>query len=970
MKQAFPALRVFIISFLLFFLPFAGEGQNNNLSLPFIRSFDKSDFNGGTQSWDFEQDSLGRIYVANNDGVLIFDGTNWELIYLPNRTIVRSLLIDPSGKLFVGGQDEFGYFESDPEGNFQFHGIRSLIPEDYNHFEDVWDIKFHDGAIFWLSSSRVYRFDGEQVEVFTFNRPVPFLGQVNNRLLIQDIDGQFKQWNQGTFETVGFLQAIEGDEISDLISLSDQSFLMLTLKNGIYLAEAKEKQQLEFEEWDLAPQELLKQNRIYAGTKLQSGEIALGTILGGLMILDPQGRLQYLLDKSRGLQNNAILNLFEDADKGLWLGLDNGIDRLEINAPFSKIIPDGKQQGQGYAAKIINNTLYLGTSNGLYSCEWQGYYDPLDNQCFKRIDGSVGQVWQLNQIEDQLLMSHHEGLFQVSNNRAKKISPFSGAWRSIPLKNHPGYFLVGSYEGLHLFFKLGDSFTFIRTYSSFRESSRIIAHDEQGMIWVAHPYRGLFRIQLSDDLSRISAKQYGEQDGLPFHFGIRVFQIDSEVLFGTEKGLYRFDYQSESFQAAKEFNDVLGKDSWIKFIRKDAEGNFWFVANNDCGVLWVTDEGLEKKIEKQILPEPAGKLVGGFENIVFLNEQNVVFPTEKGFFHLDPVKLKEPNKSLNIVINEIHFGNESDSTEWSGLALPEKQVEVAYQKNAFSCAFSATNFSTFGDIKYQYQLIGLDKEPSPWLTKTEKEYTNLPKGKYTFEVRARNAYLQESQTRSFSFVVKPPWYSSTAALTVYCGLFLFLFGSMIWIPQSQFQKEKAQLVSQQAALEKEHQAEVQKSEQEIMRLHNEKLESEVHHKNQELAATAMHLVQKTEILTRIKQELSQLSGSKDQNEIKKEIRRLVKVIDKDIEFDKNWEQFEHHFDQVHHDYLKSLRQQFPQLTPKDRKLCAYLRMNLQTKEIAPLMNISVRGVEISRYRLRKKLELSRETNLIEFLMSV
>ncbi|MEO1438548.1 MAG: regulator, partial [Bacteroidota bacterium] len=195
-------------------------------------------------------------------------------------------------------------------------------------------------------------------------------------------------------------------------------------------------------------------------------------------------------------------------------------------------------------------------------------------------------------------------------------------------------------------------------------------------------------------------------------------------------------------------------------------------------------------------------------------------------------------------------------------------------------------------------------------------------------------------------------------------------GASIWIPQTQYQKEKAQLVSKQVALQKEHQAEVEKSEKEIMKLKNEKLEDEVRHKNQELASTAMHLVQKSEILTRIKQELSNLSQSKDQNEIKTEIRKLVKIIDQDIEYDKNWEQFEHHFDQVHHDYLRKLRNHFPQLTPKDLKLCAYLRMNLQTKEIAPLMNISVRGVEISRYRLRKKLELDRSTNLIEFLLNV
>jgi FixJ family two-component response regulator len=82
----------------------------------------------------------------------------------------------------------------------------------------------------------------------------------------------------------------------------------------------------------------------------------------------------------------------------------------------------------------------------------------------------------------------------------------------------------------------------------------------------------------------------------------------------------------------------------------------------------------------------------------------------------------------------------------------------------------------------------------------------------------------------------------------------------------------------------------------------------------------------------------------------------------------DWESFARHFDQVHTDFIKRLKEKYPQLSPKDLKLCAYLRMNLVSKEIAPLLNISVRGVEISRYRLRKKMQLHAEVNLTDYMI--
>ena len=131
----------------------------------------------------------------------------------------------------------------------------------------------------------------------------------------------------------------------------------------------------------------------------------------------------------------------------------------------------------------------------------------------------------------------------------------------------------------------------------------------------------------------------------------------------------------------------------------------------------------------------------------------------------------------------------------------------------------------------------------------------------------------------------------------------------------------------------------------------------------------MHIVSKNEFIGEIKQHLNGILKESANKTVSKDLNKIVKQIDQNIATDKDWEQFQIHFDRVHGDFSKRIRSAFPGLTPQEMKLCAYLRLNLSTKEIAQLMHISVRGVEISRYRLRKKLGLEREVNLLEFILN-
>jgi len=255
-----------------------------------------------------------------------------------------------------------------------------------------------------------------------------------------------------------------------------------------------------------------------------------------------------------------------------------------------------------------------------------------------------------------------------------------------------------------------------------------------------------------------------------------------------------------------------------------------------------------------------------------------------------------------------------------------------------------------------------------------KEYTNLKEGSYTFEVKALNSHGSETEINSFSFVIKPPFYKSKVAWLIYSLLILALFIANAYYIRKRVVriKLKEKIRHEKRLAKREHLFKEQTalSEKEIVQLRNECLQNEMLHKNKELANATLLLVQKNKTLTFLKNDLFELLKKlPSDHPSRQSLSNLLKKVNRDLKNEKNWELFNSYFDEVHQDFTNRIKDEFKDLTPKELRMCAYLRMNLSTKEIAPLMNISVRGVEISRYRLRKKLNIGHNQNLTEFILS-
>lgn len=939
--------------------------SQNTIGLPDIINFKKVTYKAGLQNWDFKQDKKGILYVANNEGMLSFDGNSWQLHPLPNKTIVRSLEIVGDSIIYAGGQGELGYFKADQSGVLKYTSLLPKVPSNKRGFSDVWDIIALGNSVFFRCSNSIFHLKGNQIQSFTPQSEWGFMGAANGKIYAQDYETGLWVFQQNKWTPIPSSTILpKNDPITALLETGKDSAILTSLKNGLYEINGEQINSLRNKN-----QATFINDRIYAATRITNDRIGLATNNNGVYIIDKSGSIIQRFSKKEGLQNNNVLSIFCDNDQNLWLGLDNGIDFIAFNSAIKQISPS-QEDAAGYGIAILNDQLYIGTSSGLYSSTLQNLPDKsysIGN--FKKIANTDGQVWNLSVLDNKLLIGHHEGGFVLQGNNAVSFNKKPGNWNFVPITNQTNKPLVaiGNYQGISIFEKTTTQLIPFSTVPSFEESSRYLVADAFGNLWVSHPYHGVFRISHTDSAYKI--KRYAIENGVPALLNNQVYLLNQEIVLATENGIYKYLPNKDKFIPHPQFEKTIGRKG-TRYINKDNNGNYWFVQDKTVGVINASDNTIT------YLPELANKILSGFESILPLDEQNIFISGEKGIFHVNYLKYKENIRPLKVEIRSLTITNKNDSLIYGGFGEIGKPGSYSH-KPAFGSNWKTIriNYSSilFGQqsrLEYSYRLKGFENAWSPWTDKTEKEYTNLPEGKYVFEVKTRNNLGNESSITTYSFTVLPPWYRTSWAYALYILLIAGLFALMYQIQKRKFLKQKQRIEEEKKRLLYIHELERNKAQNEIVSLQNEKLEAEINFKNSELASSTMHLVKKGELLSKIKDELSHALKNIDNKVAIQEIKKVIKSVSDEDKVDQEWDAFAKHFDKVHSDFVVSLKKKYTNLTANEVKLCIYLRMNLSSKEIAQLMNISVRGVEISRYRLRKKIEIPSEMNLFDHLMTI
>jgi ligand-binding sensor domain-containing protein/DNA-binding CsgD family transcriptional regulator len=954
------------------FFVWASFGQNT-IGLPQIQNFGINDFHAGAQTWDIKQDENGRMYFANNEGLLTYDGNYWKLYPQPNKTILRSIAIDDKNRIYAGGQDELGFYAAENNGVLQYKSLKNLIPLAYKKFTDVWDIEIFNGSVFFRTADKIFEYKNDVMQTYPATTVWQFMKMANGKLFALDKQNGLFQFVNNTWQPLLKENPISKIEITGIISLLDGSFLISSLQSGLFLLNNGT-----LTKKPTAIDGILMKGQIYALDQINENEFVMGTTSYGCIVMNKEGEVVQKIGMQEGVKNNNVLSVFLDKEKNIWAGLDNGISFVAYNAAIKYIKPSSNNEVSGYAARVFNNTLYIGTSDGAYASPLLLSNNDLSfsKGNFTQISNSGGQVWRLDEVNQQLLMGHHNGAYVIQNNIATQLSGDNGIWLFQPTTaiQPANNILAGSYEGLSMYEFANNKFVGNYTLKGLFESLRFLTIDNNNDIWASHPYRGIYKITLAVDNKSFTSELFTEKNGLPSALRNYVFKIKSRIVFSTEKGLYEYDVTAKKFIPSPLLFNVFGAIG-IQYLHEDTEGNIWFCIDKKIGVAKYVE--LEKKYTLNYFPELTGKILAGFENVYAYNKENIFVASNNGIVHINYEKYNTAKSRLTVLLTQANSFGKKDSLIFGGFFQSSidsiyEQNENAIQQfpignNSFHFEFSAPSYATQNNIEYSYQLKGYENKWDAWTSKTEKDYTNLPSGKYTFNVKAKDNTGVESETVSYSFEIKPAWYNTIWAFFLYALLFIMgIFYYSEW-QNNKFKKQQIKFEEEQKQLKYIHQLELQKSEKEIIELQNEKLINEVIYKNKELADASMHLVERGDALVKVKDELQQLYKKTGGNHDVKKAIQLVSDIEKN---NTNWEQFSNHFDEVNNGFLNKLKLKYPSLTNTDLKVCAYLQLKLSTKEIAQLMNISVRGVEISRYRLRKKLQLTTDQSINDFLNEI
>jgi ligand-binding sensor domain-containing protein/DNA-binding CsgD family transcriptional regulator len=947
------------------------------LGIPAIKNYTHTDYNASTEIWDVKQDKNGILYFANNDGLLTFDGSYWKIYPLPNKGTIKALAIDPAGRIFVGGQDEIGYFFPDGNGILKYHSIKNLMPQKARQFADIWSIVLFKNEVFFRTIECVFEYNGNEIKTFDAPGGWRLLANAGAQLFAEDKDEGLMLFKDSQWQLYRTPMPTADMHITGVMDYNRDTVLITTLKQGLFLLTGTT-----LIKKATAIDAILHNDLVNCGKKIGNDRYAIGTKARGLFIIDGKGNLIERFSNNEGLQNNNVLGLLLDRDKNLWLGLENGVDFINYSTSIKRIYASKENQIKSNSVSVFDHQLFIGTSNGLYSVPLNPAQKDISNNkgLFTEVDNTKGQVWSLTEINHRLLMGHENGAFVINNNQVKAItSSRQGVWRFVAIPTSPDI-VAGTYTGLQVIRDNNGSYTADEKLEGIYESLPTLAKDNDNVIWASHSYRGVFKIQLSADRKKIMRySQYTDHNGLPSVLNNHVYFIKNKILVATEKGVYEYNAGKNKFEQSAFFKPVFG-DASIENLTADVSGNIWFISNQRVGVIDFSKPADGKPYTVIYFPELAGQTVKSAGYLYPYDKENIFIGSNNGVFHLNYRQYVQSETSLNVLLTTVKAIAEKDSLIFGGYFMKDGQVAanqgdkqvttLSNHWNSFHFEYSSTLYAQKSNEEFTYKLIGFDNEWSKWSVKTEKDYTNLPYGKYTFSVRVRNNLGNASAPVNYTFIVEPAWYQTTWAYLFYGLLVILAIYLAIKEQRKRFDLHQKKHEEEQKRLSYLHSLELDRNEKEIIALKNNNLESELNYKNKELATITMHLVERGRIMHNIREELAANIKKLNQPDLTHEFRSVFKLVTDTEKKDDDWDHFAIYFDQVHNNFLSMMKTKYPGLSPTDLKLCAYLRLNLTSKEIAQLMNISLKGVEISRYRVRKKLALATEVNLYDFLIDI
>lgn len=928
-----------------FMIAFSANLYAQVIGNPPVTHYSHNDFNSDAQFWDACQDPLGVMYFGNNYGVLRFDGERWDKISLPNNSAVRSLHYSENGEIYAGGFNEFGTIKTNTDGGFSYHSLREVLPPKYSEIGNVWQILELNNTIVLRTYEYLILLNNSNVEIIEAADAFNFAEVINNKLFVLDQNMLF----DFNITTSQFTEVITTGDISNesllkiLPGKTKDAVYLLTKEGSIYEISLQNNSVRKLQR--LIPRE--SEQLFTSAIQSRSGEIYIGTLSNKLSSWKLQDNKFIRIRSFNNLQDQTVLNLYESKEGVIWTLLNKGLDYFDPNAHLTTIF----QGSSIYDAVLFKNKLFIATNQGVFYSTKQ-YSDSIIYQSeFQKIPALDGQAWSLKAVDNHLFCAHDQGLFEIKNNGTKPIRDFQGVWKLFPVSGKSDQFFVCTYNGLGLIqIKDGRTTVLSTLLPGFEDSTRdlIGIPGENDSYWICHGYKGVFKIKTNNDCSRVvSTEHFNEQNGLPSTFNINVHRWNGQNIFTTNQGLFEFDKETSTFLPHKELNSLLGREKNIRQLVQQGDTT-WCVIDDQ--VAYFTHQ--MDKVTTDPFLSLKGTLNRGMECIVPLKNTNeVLLGTTNGLFAFHP--RAESQLNAEKVRTRLCRTSYTISDSVITFAIRDSIDVLTFPNNVHNISFwlSAPYIRDKANVRYSYLLENKMTEWSEWQEEPFINFSFLKSGDYLIKVKAQSLSGEVAQTARLSFTIESAWYA-TWPWILFWGLIsvgLIIGG----IRQIQIvivrEKEKTRLEE----LKRQELREMERETQLVLQ-EKERVEADIIEKSKDLANNAVLIAKKRELLIEIQNKLNELRKNAKNDYTRTGILNIVRSIEANLNDEQQYQLFDTNLERVHQELFNELKRRHPSITNKELRICAFIKMELTNKEMASIFNISVRGVETARYRLRKK----------------
>lgn len=773
--DVFMRLLSFVILF-LFSVSFLFSQSNNEIGKPSLKNFSSRDYGHENQNFSVLQDTNMIMYFGNSNGIMEFDNSSWRLI---KGMGIPMMDINYNNEIFFGGFNSLGklvYKDGLPEPYFFKYGEKSECGK-------IKKVVALNDLTFFSSEDRImlYRKGDDNIEVIKSETPGVNIFKIDSCLVAYFPNEGVFYWENDKFRRNVLWDRFTDIDILDIIGTTESRLVIKLKGNGF----------LKITDGNIEPfitevDDFVRENE-YSTAEFHGEKLLIGTRYGGLVCINNKGKYTYSLSITNGLNDNYITDIFIDKYGHTWLTTFNGISLIEAVSDITFFDNSFGLSGSVLSICRFNEVLYVGTSNGIfYLSDSNVHNNDFDIRTrFVKIPGIKTICWQIVQIGDKLYGVTDSGVYLISQSGLKLL--LKGDYkRMLVLKSDNGKCLIGGWNGVILADFSYDNIDTLGYLKNFSGNAHSITEDFDNNLWIGTEGEGLFGFNFKEGFSTdVDIKDFSKVEGFPPKYRwVDVFYSRQGIIFSTDQGAFRHNSKKDIFYEDELFGiDFSKKDRYLYPLIEDSDNNIWYSCiyndrrNRQTGVFNIQPDFkyianyksfalLSDYIIESIYPEPGSR--------------NVWFGTSDALIKFGG---KAGNNNLDILpclIRKMRIGRDSVIYIDPNTSVDYVFSYDDYKDNSIRFDFTGLSYSSSGPVSYQVMLYGFKDHNrkqdnkdvwSEWTTDDHKEYTYLraflKTKNYTFKVKARDIYGNESEEAILKFSLKPPFYFSIFAFIIY-----------------------------------------------------------------------------------------------------------------------------------------------------------------------------------------------------------